>query len=128
MKKMTMAALLSACVAAHAGPTKSSAEAWGQDFRRLRDKSTDALVLRDAVGQSRGAMRGQLDQLAQRGVKLWGEYSACARAAQNLLTTFDETNAVMRGSNHTAVSALARNAFESGQSWSACRDTIDAIR
>lgn len=128
MKKLVTSTLLSACVAAHAGPTNSSADAWGQDFRRLRDKSTDALVLRDAVGQSRAAMRGQLDQLAQRGVKMWGDYSDCARAAQNLLATFDETNAVIRGGNYTAVSALARNAFESGQSWSACRDTIDAIR
>lgn len=128
MNKLVTATLLAACVAAHAGPTKSSADAWGQDFRRLRDKSTDALVLRDAVGQSRGAMRGQLDQLAQRGAKMWGEYSDCARAAQNLLAAFDDTSAVMRGGGHSAVSTLSRNAFESGQSWSACRDTIDAIR
>jgi hypothetical protein len=114
--------------AVQAAPTKSAAEAWGQDFRRVRDKATDALVLRDAVGQPRAAMRTQIDQLAQRGAKMWGESSDCTRAAQSLLIAFDGTGSVMRGGDFAATSLLTRQAFESGQNWASCRDVIDATK
>jgi hypothetical protein len=39
--------------ASMAAPKKTDADNWGQQFKQLRDKSTDALVLRDSVGPAR---------------------------------------------------------------------------
>ncbi len=120
--------MVAATCTTHAAPSKSDAEAWGKDFRRLRDKATDALVLRDALGQPRGALRTQITQLEQRGVKLWGEFADCPLAAQNLGNAFDATYRIRDGDDHLAMSTLARQSFDSGQCWAACRDGIDAAR
>lgn len=111
-----------------AAPTKAAAEAWGQDFRKLRDKTTDALVLRDAVGAPRGAMRTQLEQLVQRASKMWGDYGDCTRASQSLLTAFDTTFEVVRAGGYIGTSALTRQSFEAGQAWAACRSVIDSAK
>ncbi len=129
MKKQSIA--LAVCVitmAAQAAPNKAAAEAWGQDFRRLKDKSSDALVLRDSVGGKRSAMRSDLDKLTQRAAKMWGEFSACHKAAHTLQLAYDETGTVMRQSDHAATSLLFRFAMESGQSWASCRDEIDSVK
>lgn len=129
MKKLLLTiCMLIASVAVQAGPNKAVAEAWGQDFRKLRDKATDALVLRDAVGVQRGAMRGQLEQLTQKASKMWGEYGDCTRASQSLLAAFDSTSEVVRGGGYMGTSALTRQAFESGQAWATCRDAIDSTK
>lgn len=126
MKKLTIAmALCGITMAAQAAPNKAAAEAWGQDFRRLKDKSSDALVLRDSVGGKRSAMRTDLDKLTQRAAKMWGEFSVCHKAAHTLQLAYDETGTVMRQSDHAATSLLFRFAMESGQSWASCRDEID---
>ncbi len=127
MKKLLLTiTLIAATLTAHSAPSKTTAEAWGQDFRKLRDKTTDALVLRDAVGAPRGAMRAQLEELAQRATKMWGEYGDCTRSAQNLLSAFDSTFEVVRVGGYTGTAALTRQAFEAGQAWAACSNVIDS--
>lgn len=129
MKKISIAIFICAFAnLASAAQNKASAETWGQDFRRLKDKASDALILRDSVGGSRATMHNEIDKLTQRAAKLWGESSNCYRAAYSLLNAFDETSAVMRQGGHTATSALFRSSMESGQSWANCRDDIDSSK
>jgi hypothetical protein len=129
MKKTFFAVmLLIAIQVVQAAPTKAAAEAWGQDFKKLRDKTTDAFVLRDAVGAPRSAMRTQLEQLAQRASKMWGDYGDCTRASQSLLTAFDTSFEVVRVGGYIGTSALTRQAFETGQGWAACRSVIDSTK
>jgi hypothetical protein len=126
MKKLTIAiAMCAIAMTSHAAPNKAAADAWGQDFRRLKDKASDALVLRDSVGGKRSSMRTDLDKLTQRAAKMWGEFSVCHKAAHTLQLAYDETGTVMRQSDHAATSLLFRFAMESGQSWASCRDEID---
>jgi hypothetical protein len=129
MKKLfIICALIATELSAHAAPSKAAAEVWGQDFRKLRDKATDALVLRDAVGAPRSALRGQLEHLTQRAAKMWGDYGDCTRASQSLLAAFDTTSEVVRGGGYIGTSALARQAFEAGQGWAACGNVIDSTK
>jgi len=126
MKKLFIAIVMCAItMTAQAAPNKATAEAWGQDFRRLKDKASDALVLRDSVGVKRSALRAELDKLTQRTAKMWGEFSVCHKAAQTLQLAYDETGTIMRQSDHAATSLLFRFAMESGQSWASCSDEID---
>jgi hypothetical protein len=130
MKKLSIAiAMCAIAMTAHAAPNKAAAIAWANDYARAKDGIMDALVLRDAVGPTRNAMRRNLESLEQRAAKLWAnEKHDCALAARILVNAFDETLPVMRGGGYIPTASLTRFAFHAGSAWADCGNALDALR
>jgi hypothetical protein len=121
-------ALAGTCAAA---PKKTEAEAWGQDFRQLRDKTTDALFLRDAVGTARKPMRVKLDALEAKAKKLFGsdeKFYSCENAATRLTVLFEFLPTAVGSGGFMNASTVARQSLEIGQRWGNCSDAIDSIK
>lgn len=129
MKKLFTIGLLAISFTAQAGPSKAAATAWGNDFEKAKDGLEDALILRDAVGPTRGAMRRNLESLEQRAAKMWGDSRhTCALAARLLTHTFDETLPVMRSGGHIPTASLTRFALRAGSAWADCTAVLDAVK
>ncbi len=114
-----------------AAPKKAEAENWLTQFKQFHWKATDALVLRDAVGQARGTMRKSLLELEAKADRVFGKdmkFDTCKKSAERLTMLFDDTFFAVREGGYNNTSNVARNGIEMGYLWSECTNAIEALK
>jgi hypothetical protein len=134
MKKLAVLIITSVfCITCYAEPNKATASKWLAEFRTAHEKKGDALFLNDPV--KRSAHMQTLMKLQDRAEKLFGQsnnyqYDVCIKASIGLASMWQDEIDIARGSPNAYITAsgLANMAWESGQSYGACRDLIDSMK
>lgn len=132
-QRIIFAVAMSMAFAAHAEPQKSDADAWLGEFRKARESSMDALVLKDPA--KRRELMPKLMSLRDRAEKLFGpampyEFGTCSAAASAAVSILENEIGLMMGASHPeiTVSGLATLAWEGAQQYAVCRDKVENLQ
>lgn len=129
MKRITFAiAMVLISTMCQAAPKAADAKKWLSDFRSAREKTSDALFLND---RTKSAKHTQVIMaLRDRANKVFGQTSDCTATAEYLVSIWTTEIEIAIGSSNPnmAASSLTNLAWEAGQNYAICRDTVDSMK
>lgn len=111
-----------------AAPSKLDASKWLKDFRSAREKTTDALFLNDAVKRSKHTQT--ILALRDRSHKIFPQTSECIAASEALFNMWSNEIELVTNQSQPNLSAtgLSHMAWEGGQNYYICRETVDSMK